>query len=274
MTDLVVRRLLIDLETPFPGRWNGGDAFRSAFFNALSLSFPAGEQFFIDAVRDGLKALPKEKQAAMAAEVQGFVGQEATHRRIHTLFNNNLSRLGYDNEIERRAVQRRRAHEGDDLRNKVAATAATEHFTAMLADWLLCHPQALEGAEPRLRTLWLWHSAEEAEHRSTAFDMYQALGGSHAWRIRVFKYITATFLYDVTRQTLRNLWHDGSLLHWRTWRSAGRMLFGRNGLIRNNYRPWKDYFAPDFHPARNAPPTSAHWLREHADQFVVVGQER
>ena len=34
MTDLVVRRLLIDLDTPFPGRWNGGDAFRSA---ALSL---------------------------------------------------------------------------------------------------------------------------------------------------------------------------------------------------------------------------------------------
>ena len=58
MTDLVVRRLLIDLETPFPGRWNGGDAFRSAFFNALSMSFPAGEQYFIDAVRAGLKKLP------------------------------------------------------------------------------------------------------------------------------------------------------------------------------------------------------------------------
>lgn len=274
MTDLVVRRLLIDLQTPFPGRWNGGDAFRSAFFNALSLSFPAGEQFFIDAVRDGLKALPEEKQAAMAAEVQGFVGQEATHRRIHTLFNSHLTRLGYDNEIERRTVQRRRAHETDDLRNKVAATAATEHFTAMLADWLLRHPQALQGAEPRLRTLWLWHSAEEAEHRSTAYDLYQALGGSHAWRIRVFKYITATFLHDVTRQTLRNLWHDGSLFHWRTWRSAGRMLLGRDGLIRSNYRSWKDYFAPDFHPARNAPPASALWLREHADQFVVVGQER
>ena len=55
MTDLVVRRLLIDLETPFAQRWNGGDAFRSAFFSALSMSFPVGEQFFIDAVREGLK---------------------------------------------------------------------------------------------------------------------------------------------------------------------------------------------------------------------------
>ena len=46
MKILPVRRLLIDLQTPFTRDWNGGDAFRSAFFNALSMSFPAGEQFF------------------------------------------------------------------------------------------------------------------------------------------------------------------------------------------------------------------------------------
>lgn len=272
MTDLVVRRLVIDLETPFPGRWNGGDGFRSAFFNALSLSFPAGEQFFIDAVRAGLKALPEDKRADMAAEVQGFIGQEATHRRIHALFNLHLANLGYDNEIERRANQRRKLHEGDDLRNKVAATAATEHFTAIFADWLLRHPEALEGAEPRLQTLWMWHSAEESEHRNTAFDMYQALGGSHAWRIKVFKYITATFLYDVARQTLRNMWHDGSLFHWRSWRSAGHMLFGRDGLIRGNYGLWKAYFAPDFHPSQQPAALSQHWLRDNSGQYVVVGQ--
>ncbi len=274
MTDLVVRRLLIDLQTPFPARWNGGDAFRSAFFNALSLSFPAGEQFFIDAVRDGLKALPEQKRASLAVEVQGFIGQEATHRRIHALFNGNLERLGYDNEIERRANARRLAHEGDDLRNKVAATAATEHFTAMLADWMMRHPEALEGAEPRLRTLWLWHSAEESEHRNTAFDMYQALGGSHNWRIRVFKYITTTFLVDISRQTVRNLWHDGSLFHWRTWRSAAHMLFGTDGLIRGNYRLWKDYFAPDFHPSQQPATLSERWLRENSDQFVELGHSR
>ncbi len=136
MTNLVVRRLLIDLDTPFPARWNGGDAFRSAFFNALSQSFPAGEQYFIDSVREGLTVLPEAQRAALASEVQGFIGQEATHRRIHALFNANLDRLGFDNAIERWAVARRKAHEANDLRNKVAATAATEHFTAIFADWL------------------------------------------------------------------------------------------------------------------------------------------
>ena len=62
MTDLVVRRLLIDLKAEFPRRWVGGDAFLSALFNALSMSFPVGERFFIDAVREGLKALPEAEQ--------------------------------------------------------------------------------------------------------------------------------------------------------------------------------------------------------------------
>jgi uncharacterized protein len=53
MTELVVRRLLVDLQTPLPRHWCGGDAFRTALFNALSMSFPVGEQFFIDSIRLG-----------------------------------------------------------------------------------------------------------------------------------------------------------------------------------------------------------------------------
>src|SRR5262245_33891349 len=56
----VVRRLLIDLDTPLPRHWCGGDAFRTAWFNALSMSFPVGEQFFIDAVRAGVATLPED----------------------------------------------------------------------------------------------------------------------------------------------------------------------------------------------------------------------
>jgi hypothetical protein len=274
MTELAVRRLLIDLESPFPGRWNGGDAFRSALFNALSMSFPAGEQFFMDSVRAGLQRLPEAGRESMAREVQGFVGQEATHRRIHALFNDNLTRLGYDNEIERRALRRREAHKNNDLRNQVAATAATEHFTAIFSDWLLRHPEVLDGAQPRLRMLWQWHCAEESEHRSTAYDLYQAMGGTHEWRIRVFKYITYTFLGDVLRQTIRNLRHDGSLWRWSTWRSAMHTLFARDGMIRGNYGLWRDYFSRDFHPAHQDASRSRDWLQANTAHYSVVGQAR
>ena len=145
MTDLVVRRLLIDLAPPFARHWNGGDAFRTAFFNALSMSFPRGEQYFIDSVRTGLKSLPEPQRLTHAVEVQGFIGQEATHRRIHALFNGHLLRQGYVNRIEQRTAARIEANAHYDFRVHLAATAATEHFTAVFADWMLSHPEALRG---------------------------------------------------------------------------------------------------------------------------------
>ena len=142
MSELVVRRLLIDLETPLPRHWCAGDAFRTAFFNALSMSFPVGEQFFIDAVRDTMATLPPELQSERKDEVKGFIGQEATHRRVHALFNAHLEHQGLVDHWTPRAMSRMKLLDGADPRHALAITAATEHFTAMFADWLLAHPKA------------------------------------------------------------------------------------------------------------------------------------
>jgi predicted metal-dependent hydrolase len=271
MTDLTIRKLLIDLEAPFPARWNGGDAFRSAFFNALSMSFPLGEQYFMDSVRAGFKTLAPDIQEKLKVEVQGFVGQEATHRRIHALFNGHLTKMGFTNNLERRAELRLKENAHRDVRIHVAATAATEHLTAIFADWMLHHPQALEGSEDRLKTLWLWHAAEEAEHRSTAFDIYRAMNGSERHRLRIFRYITITFLTDVIRQTIRNLWYDGSLFKWSTWRSGYQLLLSKNGMWRGNLQQWRAYTNPDFHPRQQDGRLSEAWLAHNSARFSIVG---
>lgn len=271
MTELVVRRLLIDLDQPIDRHWCAGDAFLTAWFNALSMSFPFGEQFFIDAVRDGFKALPPDRQALLQAEVNGFVGQEATHRRIHTLFNAQIDRHGFHNHWEPRARRRLQAMEDADVRHAVAITAANEHFTALFAEWMLSHPEVLDGSDRRLKNLWLWHSAEEAEHKSTAFDIYQALGGSHAWRVRWMRRVTLFFITDALRQTASNLRADGTLWRWSTWRSAARHLLGRDGLVRSNVAGWKAYFRRDFHPNQQHSELSRRWLADNAQAYTRVG---
>ena len=267
MTDLIIRRLLVDLQTPLPRHWNGGDAFRTALFNALSMSFPAGEQFFIDSVKKGLAALPEAQRERFAAEARGFIGQEATHRRIHHLFNEHLTRQGLVNHWEPRIHRRLKRLErlaGHEPRAWLAVTAATEHLTALLSEYLLSHPQALEGAEPRLRDLWLWHASEETEHRCTAFDLYRALGGNETWRLRLFRLVTWHFATDVLRQTLHNLWQDGTWRQPATWASAWRTLFGRQGIVRTQWRGWRRYTSPDFHPAEADGLKAQRWLAEHA----------
>ena len=271
MIELSVRRLLIDLETPFARHWCGGDAFLSALFDALSMSFPIGEQFFIDAVKGGFKVLQPEQQEKFRAEVQGFVGQEATHRRIHGLFNAHLERQGMVNKWEARAAARLALLADADPRHLLAITAAYEHYTAILAEWILGTPQLFAGSEPRLVTMWQWHSAEESEHRSTAFDVYRALGGSRAWRIAWFRRVTLIFISDLLRQTVDNLRREGELWRWRTWASAARWMFGRQGLARAVLKPWLAYLRRDFHPRRQASGRARRWLEDNAAAYSVIG---
>ena len=271
MTDLVVRRLLIDLDTPVARHWFGGDAFRTALFNALSMSFPVGEQFFIDSVRKGLKTLPEDQQARHLDEAHGFIGQEATHRRIHGLFNVQIEKHGLVNHWGPRARERLTFLKDFHPRHWLAITAATEHFTAVFADWMLRNPDWFDGSEARLKTLWLWHSAEESEHKSTAFNLYLALGGTDATRVKWFKRITFIFLSDLLRQTVNNLYHDGTLWQWGTWRSAGSFLFGPRGMIRQTYQPWRAYKRADFHPDQLTSDLSVNWLNRHTADYLVVG---
>lgn len=272
MSALNVRRLMIDLEAAPARHWNGGDAFRTALFNALSMSFPLGEQFFIDSVRAGVAALPDDQRAGFEAEVRGFIGQEATHRHVHGRFNEHLARQGLVNHWEPRIRQRLKRLEGLDVRQSVAATAATEHFTAILAEYLLTHDAPLAGAEPRWQQLWLWHASEESEHRSTAFDLYRALGGNEVWRRRLFFVVTLHFLSDLLRQTLHNLWRDGSWWRAGTWVSATRLVLGPDGLLRSLAGPWRRYLRPDFHPAQQNDAPAQDWLRQHAALAVPLAQ--
>jgi uncharacterized protein len=266
-----VRRLQVDLDAPWPRHWTGG-AFSSAWFNALSFSFPAGEQFFIDAVRQGQARLPAEARERLAEELRAFVGQEATHRQVHQRFNRQLEAQGYVNHWDGRIRRRiERWLTGADPRIWLGLTAATEHFTAFLAEHLLTHPALLAGAEPRLRDLWLWHASEETEHRSTAFDLYRALGGDERWRRRLYRVVTLQFALDLTRQMAHNLWRDGHGWRPATWVDAARFLFGRDGVVRHCWRPWWRYFDAGFHPSQSDGEVARRWLDTHTSLAPPVG---
>jgi predicted metal-dependent hydrolase len=271
MTDLVVRRLLVDMEQPIARHWCAGDAFRSALMNALSMSFPVGEQFFIDSVRKGFEQLSPALQEKHRADMQGFVGQEASHRRLHALYNGHLEQLGLVNGWGPRAQERMKMLAGVHARHWLAATAANEHFTAILADHMLENADLLGDEDPRLKTLWLWHAAEESEHKCVAFDLYQALDGDHAWRIKWMRRITMVFLIDTVRQTISNLRRDGTLWQWRTWKSAASYLFGKRGLVRLTYQPWRQYFRRDFHPSQLDSGAAREWLQANRHQYRAVG---
>lgn len=232
---------------PLASDWHGGDPFRTAFFNALSMMFPIGEQHFIDSVKHYREQI---YDPALQRHVRGFTAQEAIHRREHQKYNETLCaargyRLdGFEEPLRRRQTWALRhlppiAH--------LASTVAYEHWTAMLADGLLRRTRGLEGAHPEMAELWRWHAIEESEHKAVAFDVYRAAGGTVRLRRWLMLVVTVQFFWDTWRNMrimLRH--HEGS--RFRLWVDGLRFLFGRDGAFRGLSRPWLDFFRADFHP--------------------------
>jgi uncharacterized protein len=76
-----------------PGRWwHGGNPYATAFYNALSATFPKGEAFFVEAVRNHREGAPPK----LAEEIKGFTTQEVIHSREHDAFNKAAVEAGYD----------------------------------------------------------------------------------------------------------------------------------------------------------------------------------
>ena len=270
---LTVRQLMLDLRTPLPPRWHRND-FLTQYFNALSMSFPVGEQFFIDAVRGALPFLPKgEEHAALRAEIPLFIGQEATHRHLHAQYNAHLEAQGLVNRWQHWARRRLAIAQrlGMHPKSLLAVTCAYEHITATLAHGTLRHADWLEGAEPRLQTLWLWHASEEVEHRSVAFDLYRAVGGSHIRRLRWYLHVLLLMALEATAQTVLNLHHSGALWRLATWRDGLAFFWGRRGAVWRCGPALLRYLRRDFHPGHDpAAMLASQWLAEHGHQWRAV----
>lgn len=243
-----IRHLQVDLSRGFARHWNGGDAYRSMLLNALSMMFPTGEQFFIDSVKAALPRIEGQADAALLRDVKLFIGQEATHRRLHAQYNDELARQGLPNWVDGVLKRLIRLTEGFPVMSKLAATAGYEHWTAVLGDGLLRHASWTAGMEPQMRAIWRWHAAEESEHKAVAFDVYRAAGGGYLRRVGMYTLVTLEFFTYATVQSMKLLKADGQLWRAATWRSALRFWWGREGIVWHVVPHFLRYYKPGFHP--------------------------
>jgi predicted metal-dependent hydrolase len=230
--------------------WMAGDPVGTAFYNALSATFPKGEAFFVESVRlfrDG--APPK-----LADEIKAFVSQEVMHSREHVQFNKRALEAGYDlTPLEERVEYRLSITRARPPIVNLAATMCLEHFTAILAHQLLKNPRHLGRADAESAALWRWHAIEEIEHKGVAYDTWR-----HAtkhwprrkrWTVkaRVMLFVTRNFIVDRSLGTLWLLRQD-RITGLRAWARMLWFAWVRPGMLRRIFGAWFAFFLPRFHP--------------------------
>ena len=224
------------------------DVFATAWFNAMSITFPLGEQFFINSVRHYRDRITDPK---LKEEMQQFFSQEAVHLREHKRYNQLLcEQRGYDLETLEGPLRRRMGWVKKNVpaREQLAGTAAVEHLTAVLAEKALGDHGLFTDADPAMVALWQWHAVEEMEHKAVAFDVYRAIGGSEKMRRAAMRRSTLLLTWDILHGVRHMLKCDGKLWSPKVWLSGLRFLFGKQGLLRGTWAPYKAFFREDFHP--------------------------
>ncbi len=230
--------------------WLNGDVAATAFYNALSVTFPKGEAYFIESV----KAFRDGVDEKLAREIKAFTVQEVVHSREHVAFNKRVLDHGYDiTRLESRVDQVLAIARSRPKIVQLAATMALEHYTAILAAELIKNPKHLEGADQANGDLWRWHALEEIEHKGVAYDTYlHATHGMSRWKRWKIKsltmlLITFTFWKHRIEGTLDLMAQDG-VSGWRAKAMVAKYLLVSPGLVTRMIPAWMSYFLPGFHP--------------------------
>lgn len=236
-----------------PRDWHPGGLAVSAWWDQLSLFFPVGERFFVRSVRHYLPQLEAMPNAgALRAEVQAFCEQEGYHAREHLAYNERLRAEGLPvGAFEALVVFfLGLAQKILSPRRQLAITCALEHYTSLMGEFVLARPELLEGADPTMAKLWRWHAAEENEHRSVAFDVYRAVGGTWFERSRIMVLTSVFFWGLMGPQIFVFFAKRGALFSPRTWWQLFRYLWLDPAALGILVKPLLQYFARDFHPAQ------------------------
>jgi predicted metal-dependent hydrolase len=265
---LPIRRPTFDYARVRSQHWFGGDPFLTHLTNAMSLTFPEGERFFMDAVKHYERRVISP---VLRHEIARFLGQEALHWRAHEAYNAWLRTFGLDSTaIERRVEEGLgRVRRERSPRYQLAMTCALEHFTAMMAELLLNSEDMRQRMDPEVRRLLVWHALEETEHKAVAFDVYLATGGSYRTRIVAMFITTVGFTFTIAMFQPALMRQDPGAAGLGVRLRGFAKLWVSPGWFLRLVPAYLDYFRPDFHPWDRPAPAEVEAIAKDLEASVI-----
>lgn len=265
----------------FPRHYAAGNIFATHLINSMHIVFPEGEKFFIRSAKAFMEEIQDDPE--LLDRVKKFIGQEGVHYAEHEKFWDFLEDMGlkprrfaeFYNKTAytflEKGIRRIWGKKGNYL--ALSVTTALEHFTALLGDGAL-RADPFKKLPENIRMLLKWHAAEELEHKSVCFDLYEKVGGDYKTRVAgmviasafLWVYLYAGQLYFVAVDKEKK-WSElpAQYVQWLS------IWFGHEGMknIRDMYL---DYYKRDFHPDDHDNYGLARdFFEAHKDYFEKMG---
>ncbi|MFW1808054.1 metal-dependent hydrolase [Acinetobacter ursingii] len=251
--DPVVRSKLDFKLEDVPRFWFAGDPFRTRVFDALSLTFPDGERYFIECVR---LFRDKIQDPDLQARVADFIKQEAQHGIAHDKMNQLMKEQGMP--VEQFTTTLKKIFRFELTKRSpqynIAMTAAAEHLTALMAETFYSKKATLQEVHPYVRALLAWHSIEEMEHRDVAFDVMQQVGevpeATRKFALAITTFLMLGFTLYRANVMLRCDGFNGRQ-RLQLFRKGLPWFLGRKGILTAMKKEYLDWYKADFHPSQH-----------------------
>ncbi|GAB5414599.1 MAG: metal-dependent hydrolase [Congregibacter sp.] len=266
--NIQARKIPFHFDTGIDPVWNPSQHEWSHMLNGASLTMPYLEPFLIKTLRE---ALPRVEDEDLREDVSGFVQQEAQHFQNHRKYNEMLKRRGYAELSEVEALYEA-SYESLSKRSldfRLAYSAGFETMTMGITEWLVADRDALFGdADPIVSSFVLWHMIEETEHKSVAFDVFQAASGNYA--LRVLGLICGSMHVGwlsrkayIAMLKKDGVWHSLQS-RLRLWKMVIRFFYKAGGAM-------LEALKPNYHPDKVTDPEwVAQWQRRFEDDTTQI----
>ncbi len=239
--------------------------------HAYWMTMPYLEPYLMRSVRAALKDVDDPR---LQEQMSRFCSQEGQHYQQHAKVNDILRRrnpafIGLAHiEAELEADYKRFSAEEDHAFNLAYAEAFECMTMAMSCTQM--EMRVHDHMTAPIRDLFLWHITEEMEHRTVAFDAYQALGKGYLYRVRVGRWAQRHYLGYVHRFHQYFLEADAQRIEQLT---TPGMMESRNAFAkafsRRNTPKLLATFMPWYDPAKVRLPAEFEATRAHYSDLAV-----
>jgi len=229
------------------GDWCDGKPLSTQLLNAYTLLIPEGERFVIRTCAPYLR----EAAPGLREELRRLFFQEGGHSREHERVLKAMRADGQSLDLFRKPLEwmfYRVIEPCSPGKLRLATAAAIEHHNAVIATHFL-NRALLRGIRiGELRRLFLWHFAEEIEHKETAFKLLQSV--SRNWLLRALGLALSfgTFMLALALGTILLAVKTGSAFSAGFWSEFMTHCRGC-GLLATIVRESARYLSPGFAPS-------------------------
>jgi predicted metal-dependent hydrolase len=272
--EIRARKMKFNFEDIQSANYWDGNSIVSSYFAAMSATFPPGEKEFIESVR-----LFKDRVSdpTLQKEIKEFIGQEGQHSHQHRQINEAFDQQGWDTAKIESKLKNKIAWLNQYLsdESRLARTVCFEHITAIMSEFILENQDVLDGLPESLKSLFLWHTVEEIEHKGVAFDVYETLVDDRAALRRHMAIVTVDFTITmIYYQVMAHIWAR-SLPSWNDVKGAWKFFFGKKGMLSNMRKPYMNFYRKDFHPwDEDNSELIAAWKASKYSQYEVTSTRK